>query len=96
MQLYIFARFHSRDGQEDAVATAIREVVVPTRNEPGCRSIAAFRAIRDPRLFYIHSVWHDEVAFETHATLPHTVRFLERVQPLIDHALDVARTQPLC
>lgn len=27
-----------------------------------------------------------------HAGLPHTVRFLERVQPLIDHPLDVTRT----
>jgi len=25
--------------------------------------------------------------------LPHTVRFVERVQPLIDHPLDVTRTE---
>jgi hypothetical protein len=30
-----------------------------------------------------------------HATLPHTVRFIETVQPLIDHPLDVARTRPI-
>jgi quinol monooxygenase YgiN len=47
----------------------------------------------DPRLFYIHSRWTDEAAFENHAGLPHTVRFLERVEPLIDHPLDVTRTE---
>jgi quinol monooxygenase YgiN len=31
-----------------------------------------FRSIRDPRLFYIHSRWVDEAAFDTHAGLPHT------------------------
>jgi hypothetical protein len=29
------------------------------------------------------------------AELPHTVRFLERVQPLIDHPPDVTRARPL-
>jgi len=27
--------------------------------------------------------------------LPHTVRFLERVEPLIDHPLDVTRAVPI-
>jgi quinol monooxygenase YgiN len=49
----------------------------------------------DPRLFYIHSHWIDETAFDTHAELPHTVMFLERVEPIIDHPLDVTRTVPL-
>jgi quinol monooxygenase YgiN len=91
--LYIFARFHARPGQEAAVAEAMREGLGPAREEPGCVSIHHFRSIRDPRLFYIHSVWKDEAAFELHAVLPHTVRFLERVQPLIDHPLDVNRTE---
>jgi quinol monooxygenase YgiN len=47
--------------------------------------------MRDPLLFYIHSRWKDEAAFERHAGLPHTLRFVERVAPLIDHALDVTR-----
>jgi quinol monooxygenase YgiN len=95
MELFIFARFHAREGQEDAVAAAIREVVPHSRAEAGCRAIEAYRSYRDPRLFYIYSRWVDEAAFELHAELPHTVRFLEKVQALIDHSLDVARTRPL-
>ena len=55
-ELFIFARFHARAGEESAV---------------------------------------DEAAFEHHATLPHTVRFIERVQMLIDHPLDVTRSTAL-
>jgi quinol monooxygenase YgiN len=91
MELYIFGRFHSGPGNEAAVGDAINNILVPTRQETGCVSIHAFRSIRDPRLFYIHSRWTSEEVFETHATLPHTVRFLERVEPLIDHPLDVTR-----
>ena len=95
MELFIFARFHARDGQQDAVAKELRDVVIPTRQEPGCRSVEAFRSTRDPRRFYIHSRWSDEAAFDAHAELPHTVRFLARVQPLIDHPLDVTRSTPM-
>jgi quinol monooxygenase YgiN len=93
MELFIFARFHARVGNEDAVAEALGDVLAPSRKEPGCLSIHAFRSVRDPQLFYIHSRWTNEEAFDAHATLPHTVRFIERVEPLIDHPLDVTRAE---
>jgi len=93
MELYIFARFRAIPGNEEAVAEALNDVVGPSRKEAGCLSIHAFRSIRDPRLFYIHSRWKDEDAFEIHAKLPHTLRFIERVEPLIDHPLDVTRAE---
>ena len=95
MELFIFARFHAREGQESAVAVALRDVVAPARAEPGCLAIAAYRSTREPRLFYIHSRWVDEAAFETHAGLPHTVRFVERVQPLIDHPFEATRARSI-
>ena len=93
MEVFIFARFHARRGNESAVAQALLDVVAPSREEPGCLSIHAFRSTRDPRLFYIHSRWQDEAAFENHAGLPHTVRFVGTVEPLIDHPLDVTRAE---
>lgn len=89
---YIFARFHAQSGNEAAVAASIREVLAPTRNEAGCIKAHGFRSVRDARLYYIHSRWRDGAAFEFHRTLPHTLRFIERVTTLIDHELDVART----
>jgi quinol monooxygenase YgiN len=95
MELFIFARFLARAGEENAVEQALREVAGRSREEPGCLSHHVFGSTRDPRLFYIHSRWRDEAAFDTHAGLPHTVRFVERVEPLIDHPLDVTRAKLL-
>jgi quinol monooxygenase YgiN len=95
MELFIFARFHARDGQEESVAAALREVLGPSRKEPGCLELNHYRSIRDPRLFYVYSRWVDESAFELHAALPHTVCFIEKVEQLIDHSLDVTRARPL-
>ena len=65
----------------------------PSSEDPGCSSIAAVRSTRDLQLFYVHSRWKDEEAFEIHAAMPHTLHFLERVAPLIDHPLDIARAE---
>jgi quinol monooxygenase YgiN len=91
MELFIFARFHARPGQDTGVESALRKLIAPTKQEPGCLSIHAFRSIRDARLFYIHSRWADEAAFDNYVGLPHTVQFVEEVQPLIDHELDTTR-----
>jgi quinol monooxygenase YgiN len=93
MELTIIARFHAREGQEASLAAAIRDVAGPTRAEPGCLHYGAYRSTRDLRLFFIHSRWTDEAAFERHAERPHTVTFLSRVKPLIDHSFDISRTE---
>jgi quinol monooxygenase YgiN len=92
VELNIFARFHAQPGNENALEQALADVLGPTRDEPGCLSIHTFRSIQDPRLFYIHSRWVNEATFEIHASLQHTVRFIERIRSLIDHPLDVTRS----
>jgi quinol monooxygenase YgiN len=95
VEMFFFARFHARLGNEQAVEDALLDVLAPSRQESGCLSIDAFRSIHDPRLFYIHSRWKDEAAFDVHAGLPHTAEFIERVEPLIDHPLDLTRAKKL-
>jgi quinol monooxygenase YgiN len=92
MELYIFARFHAREGQEEALAVVLREQVSKTRAEPGCVTIRAYRSVGDPRLFWIHSRWIDQAAFEVHAALTNTERFVKRAEALIDHPFDATRT----
>jgi quinol monooxygenase YgiN len=91
-ELYIFARFHAREGCEDQVEQVLHAVLEPSRAELGCLAIHAFRSTRDSRLFHIHSRWRNEAAFEHHATLPHTALFVERMEKLIDHPFDVTRS----
>ena len=95
MEMFIFARFHARPGKEGTVVKTLLEVLEPTRQEAGCLNIHAFQSKRDPQLFYIHSRWKDEAAFDYHADLPHTLRFVEGIVPLIDHPLDVTRAEEI-
>ena len=95
MEIFIFARFQARSGAETEVEAALREVVPPSRAEAGCMSLHVFRSIRDSQVFYIHSRWKDEAAFNEHARLPHTVKFIERVDPVLDHRVEAQRCQLL-
>ena len=95
MEMFIFARFHATTGNESAVKEALRQVVLASRQEPGCLAIDSFRSIRDPQLFFIHSHWKHEAAFDQHATLPHTGRFIEVVEPLIDHEVEAQRCEKM-
>ena len=90
MEIFVFARLHARPGKRDDVRKAMFEVQGPTRVEPGCLAYGAFHSVRDPDEFYIHSCWQDMAAFERHAELPHTIRFIESVEPLLDHPFKAA------
>lgn len=93
MEQFVFVRLRARAGEESSVERALLEVVGPSRDEAGCVSFHVFRSMRDRRLFYIHSRWVDEAAFQTHASLPHTRRFLGRVDVLLKAPREVTRTE---
>jgi quinol monooxygenase YgiN len=94
-EVFIFARFHARPGGQAALRLAIRDVQGPTLEEDGCLGYGAFQSVRDPDEFFVHSHWRDQAAFDKHAALPHTLRFVAAVEGLIDHPLSVSLTARL-
>lgn len=93
MEQDVFVRLLARVGEERGVEEALLEVAGPSREEAGCVSFEVFRGMRDRRIFYIHSRWVDEAAFQAHAELAHTKKFLERVDALLDVPREVTRTK---
>ena len=93
MPLYIFARFHARASLEGPLYRALEEVVEASRTESGCRFIYLYRSVRDAGLFFIHSEFGSAEDFEIHAELPHVRKFLSVIPDLVDHELDVNRTE---
>jgi quinol monooxygenase YgiN len=93
MELYSFVRLHVRTKREREFEEALQEVMAASREEAGCLKIHGYRSIRDARLFYIHSKWKNEEAFEVHAKMAHTVKFLTKVEALTDQPWEVTRTE---
>src|SRR5208283_1948936 len=76
-ELTIFARFQAQEGKEQAVAAELRDAVARVRNEPGCLGIEVYRSVRDSGLFFLHSRWVDETAFDKHVERPETIQFVD-------------------
>src|SRR5207302_2808755 len=85
MSVHFIVRFEPRPGKQMAFREEMLRVIEPTRAEVGCLAIHGFESLREPFVFAIHSEWVDEAAFELHARLPHTVRFLKAAETLLTH-----------
>jgi len=93
--MHFIVRFEPQPGKEREFREELRRVVEPTRAEAGCLNIHIFESLREPFVFAIHSEWADEAAFETHARLPHTVRFLTAAKALLTHPVEGLRVREI-
>ena len=89
--MHFIVRFEPRLGKEPEFREELLRVVEPTRAEAGCLGIHIFQSLREPFTFAIHSEWADEKAFQLHARLPHTVRFLAAAKELLTHPVEGLR-----
>ncbi len=92
MPFHFIARFQPQPGKEEAFREELMRVVDPTRAEAGCLAINVFQSLREPFTFAVHSEWLDEAAFEHHAQLPHTMRFVEAASKLLTHPIEGLRS----
>jgi len=95
VSVHFFVRFEPLPGKETEFREAMLRNIEPTRAEPGCLAIRAFESLREPLVFVIHSEWVHEAAFELHAQLPHTRRFLAAAERLLPHPVQGLRSREI-
>jgi quinol monooxygenase YgiN len=93
LSVHFIVRFEPRPGMETRFREELLRVVHPTQAEAGCLSIRVYESLKEPAGFAIHSEWVDEAAFELHARLPHTVRFLKAAEELLTHPVQGLRSR---
>lgn len=85
MEFVVIAQYRVRQGEVDRVAAALREMVAPTKAEPGNLDYQAFRDPKDPSLFVLFERYADEEAFDAHRATPHFATYLAGiVLPALD------------
>ncbi len=93
MSVHFIVRFAPQPGKDIAFREELLRVVEPTRLETGCLEIQVFESLREPFAFAIHSEWVDEAAFELHAGMPYTIRFVEAAKELLTHPIAGLRSR---
>lgn len=83
MSLHFIVSFDPKPTDVAVFREELLRMIEPSRREPGCLRIDVFESVRAPYVFSIHSEWIDEGAFDLHASLPHTTRFLSVAEELL-------------
>ena len=90
MAFVVFARYRVRAGAEARVANALRNMVAPTRAEPGNLDYQVFRDPSDPSLFAGFERYADEPASQAHLASRHFGTWLKgRVLPSLEDRIRV-------
>lgn len=95
MPFHFLVRFDPPPGKATEFRKELLRVIAPTRAEIGCVGIEVFESVREPFAFAIHSTWVDEKAFDFHAQLPHTVRFVAAAEELLGRPVEGLRSRQI-
>jgi quinol monooxygenase YgiN len=76
MEFVVIAQYRVRAGEEDKVEAALREMVAPTRAEPGNLDYQVFRDPGDPAFFVLYERYADAAAFDEHKASGHFATWL--------------------
>ncbi|GIX50286.1 MAG: antibiotic biosynthesis monooxygenase [Limisphaera sp.] len=82
--LIVIASIQARPGRENDLEQALRDLVAPTRHEPGCIRYDLHRSQDRPGRFLFYEVWTDRAHLEEHLRRPHLQAFLARVPELVE------------
>jgi quinol monooxygenase YgiN len=74
-----------KPGREDEAIALFRQLIGPTRAEPGCRMYVVHRSTTEPRKFFLYEQYDDQAALDAHRASPHFDRYAKGgLFPLIE------------
>jgi quinol monooxygenase YgiN len=74
MAYVVVAKWTAKEGEEETVWNACREVIAGTRREPGNLMYQPHRDPENPRVFFFYEQYTDAAAFQAHRDSEHFQR----------------------
>jgi quinol monooxygenase YgiN len=71
----------AREGEGDAVAALIAQLVAPTLAEPGVKLFIPYRSPTNPLLFFIYELYVSEDGWRAHQESPHFKALIGELVP---------------
>ena len=79
----VMARISSHAATTSALRDILRDLVDPTRGEPGCLNYELFQDDDDPLEFVTIEHWADQAAADAHLATPHVAAAFARAGDLL-------------
>jgi quinol monooxygenase YgiN len=93
--LNVVAVLKAKPGFEDALESALNELVTPTRAEAGCVTYELFRSAADTTTFITVERWLSQADLDAHMETPHVARALQAAGDALDGAPGIHPLTPV-
>ncbi len=96
MAFVVTAKWTAKPGEEEAVAVAVRQLLEPSRAEPGIVQYQPHRDPENPAVFYFYEQYVDEDAYKAHGASDHftTLGFGDAIPRLVSREREFFQTWP--
>lgn len=71
----------AKEGEADAVAAILADLVAPTMAEPGTKLFLPYRSPNNPALFFVFELYKDETGWGAHQETEHFKAAIEELLP---------------
>lgn len=73
----------AKDGEADAVAEILQQLVVPTMAEEGVKFFMPYRSPTNPLSFFIYELYVDEAGWDAHNESEHFLSAIKELLPRV-------------
>jgi quinol monooxygenase YgiN len=87
-EVRVIARSVARKGKEDQLRALLQGMLVPTRDEQGCKSYELYESDSTGR-FYFEETWESHAALDKHIATPHFRHLEQTIGELLEGPLEV-------
>ncbi|MGY2290607.1 putative quinol monooxygenase [Pseudomonas sp. SDO528_S397] len=81
----VIATLIAKPGQHATLEKLLRELLEPTRVEPGCQQYELHQDLQHPETFYMLERWSDEAALADHYQSVHVQHFRAQAADVLGH-----------
>lgn len=85
----VIAKVTAKENETEAVKSALKSVVAPTRNEEGCVLYDLHQDIENKNIFFFYEEWDSVVHLENHRMSAHMVHLGETIKDLLEKHMEV-------
>ena len=77
MAYVVSAKWRAKQGKEQRLEEIVRELIEPSRAEPGNVMYEPSRSPEDPQLFYLYEQYESEAGYQAHMDSEHFTRLVK-------------------
>lgn len=82
-QLIVIARLTAKHDQAEALGESLRQLIAPTRQEPGSIAYTLHRDNDNPAVWILYEVWTSRAALDAHFQQPYMQQLLGRAPEIL-------------